>query len=144
MILVASNPLLQAQSAIHCTPLQPRMVAELQTPLAWIEEQKVAALGGAFSDQDFTFLLAVPCLQCPWSYNCRLKHLFSCPKSSLATLAGLDDTLHLYDNISFTYTPDLAISSAADECEVRDTLVASMQSINDAANIRGIGAVCML
>ncbi|KAA6418757.1 MAG: hypothetical protein FRX49_11245 [Trebouxia sp. A1-2] len=48
---------------------------------------------------------------------------------------SLDDTLHLYDNISFTYTPNLAISSAADECEVR--------SSNDAANILGIGAVCI-
>lgn len=56
---------------------------------------------------------------------------------------SLDDTLHLYDNISFTYTPNLAISSAADECEVRRAFVANMQSINDAANILGIGAECI-
>lgn len=56
---------------------------------------------------------------------------------------SLDDTLHLYDNISFTYTPNLAISSAADECEVRGAFVANMQSINDAANILGIGAECI-
>lgn len=142
MIRVVSNPLLQAQSAIHCTPLQPRMVAEFQTPLAWIEEHLIRKW--LLLEVHLLIRISPSCLQCPWSYNCRLKHLFSCPKSSLATLAGLDDTLHLYDNISFTYAPDLAISSAADECEVRDTLVASMQSINDAANILGIGGVCML
>lgn len=43
---------------------------------------------------------------------------------------SLDDTVHKYNNISFTYTPGLAISSAADECEVRGALVANSGSKN--------------
>ena len=56
---------------------------------------------------------------------------------------NLDDTAHRYQQPSLTYTPGLGMSPAADESEVRGAITALMYSINDAANILGIGVECV-
>ena len=71
-----------------------------------------------------------------------------CPWPEFLIEAGqleesLNDTRHVYNKVCHTHTPGLGISLAADECEVRGTLVAVLQSINDAARILNIGAECV-
>ena len=56
---------------------------------------------------------------------------------------NLDDTAHQYNQPTLTLTPGLGMSPAADECEVRGAITALLYSINDAANILGIGAECV-
>lgn len=56
---------------------------------------------------------------------------------------NLDDTAHQYNKTTLTHTPDLGMSPTADESEVRGAITALLYSINDAANILGIGVECV-
>ena len=56
---------------------------------------------------------------------------------------NLDDSTPAYKEICLTHESDFGISSAADECEVRGTLVAVMHGINNAAQILGIRTQCV-